>query len=81
MDGHNREPVTRDWIVACGTMENDLVRVVPICTTRWYDGIKVWAPDAGDDVGPDGVVVLRRFPITKGDVRILCAALEVPCLA
>ena len=82
MDGHNREPIGPGWIAACGEMKNDLLRVVPVAINSWYDGIEVWnRTEEEDGIEPDGVLVLHRFPITKGDVRCLCAALEVPCLA
>lgn len=81
--GGNATPIDRDWVRAAGPMNNGVVEVRPLALCRWYDAIEIWRcePNTEDDEQPDGILAVHWYPITRGDVRCLCAALGVPCNA
>jgi len=83
MYGHNFEPIDDEWLNQCGVMRNELIEVRPIAIHKHFDAIEIWfwnVMQERDGIESQGLMVMHRFPITKGDVRNLCAALEVPCL-
>lgn len=70
-------PITIDWCHATGEMANDTVEVRPIAVMEHFDGIEVWSVE-DDGENPDGLLAVFHFPITRGDIRKLCWALNVP---
>lgn len=73
------EPITIDWCETSGVMANDEVEVRPIAINEHFDGIEIWRVDGHeDDSNIDGILAVYHFPITRGDVRKLCWALNVP---
>lgn len=82
MRGNNCEPIDREWVEHAGAMANGEVQVRPVAINDFYDGIEIWRCDPCEgETKPDGILAVYWFPITKGDVRSLCAALGVPCNA
>ncbi len=79
MNGYNCEPITTEWLMSCGEMKNARIEVRPIAIYEHYDAIELWECSTNEDGRRDRCLVAHWFPITKGDVRTLCAALAVPC--
>jgi len=71
------EALTQKWLEATGRLFNNEIEVRPIGINRWCDGIEIWRVGADDEGNLEGVLAMCHFPITRGDVRKLCWALNV----
>ena len=71
----DEQPVTQDWLVL-QKLESNLVRVNVLAVNSFYDAIEIWNhPDEEEDPNPSGVLAIRKYPILRGDVRMLCFGL------
>lgn len=71
----SEKPATREWVDGLPRLSNGDVRVEVVAINKFYDGIEVWQePETAD-----AILALHKYPITQGDVRLLCLALHVRC--
>lgn len=70
------DPVTGDWLSSLGALKNDEVVVKLVAITHFFDGIEIWQDD--DSNSDDRILAVSHYPITRGDLRKLCWALNVP---